>query len=131
MKRLAAWIVLGMAYVGYVFAQQDPATRGQQTFDYWCATCHGTALGEGGRPLPGTASLASKYNGALPPALADRTDLPSVYIKLVVRGGTEGMPSFRKTEVSDSDLENIAAYLTRNAAQTSEASSRSNQGSSK
>jgi hypothetical protein len=35
-------------------------------------------------------------------------------IKTVVRGGLYGMPITRKTEVSDAELEDVVAYLTRN-----------------
>jgi hypothetical protein len=35
-------------------------------------------------------------------------------IKSVVRHGLFGMPITRKTEVSDAELDDIAAYLTRN-----------------
>ena len=43
----------------------------------------------------------------------DRLDLQPIYISTVVRGGLYGMPISRKTEISDADLQNIIAYLTR------------------
>ena len=49
------------------------------------------------------------------PALLDkRTDLTQALIKTYVRNGISIMPIFRKTEISDADLDAIAAYLTRN-----------------
>jgi mono/diheme cytochrome c family protein len=48
-------------------------------------------------------------------ALLDkRTDLTQPLIKTYVRNGLSIMPIFRKTEISDADLDAIAAYLTRN-----------------
>lgn len=90
-------------------AQGATVENGKQVYDYWCATCHGT-----GRGKPGTTALAAKYKGTeRPPVLADRTDLTLPAIRLFVRNGISIMPMFRKTEVSDADLEAIAAYLTR------------------
>lgn len=86
--------------------------NGQQVYDYWCATCHGA-----GRGRPGTIALTAKYKGTdRPGLLADRTDLSPAAIRLFVRNGISIMPMFRKTEVSDADLDAIAAYLTRRRA---------------
>jgi len=46
--------------------------------------------------------------------LEERTDLTAPVIKTFVRHGVLFMPTFRKTEISDADLDAIAAYLTRN-----------------
>jgi len=48
-----------------------------------------------------------------PALLADRTDLAPDYIKLIVRHGVSVMPPFRKTELSDAELDDVVAYLTR------------------
>jgi len=45
--------------------------------------------------------------------LAERTDLAPDYIRHVVRQGVSVMPPFRKTELSDPDLDELVAYLTR------------------
>ena len=84
--------------------------NGRAVFNQWCIHCHGE-MDRG--PLPGTFSLGIKYEGALPALLEERTDLAPDFIRIVVRGGLFGMPITRKTEVSDADLENIIAYLTR------------------
>jgi hypothetical protein len=68
----------------------------------------------GGGALPGTAALAVKYQGKIPPVLEQRTDLTPALIKTVVRHGLYGMPITRKTEISDAELEDVVAYLTRN-----------------
>ena len=65
------------------------------------------------RPLPGTAALAVKYKGKLPAVLEERTDLVPDFIRTVVRGGLFGMPISRKTEISDAELADVVAYLTR------------------
>jgi mono/diheme cytochrome c family protein len=81
---------------------------GYVQFQMACSVCHGTGPGK-----PGTRALAAKYKGATPALLEDRTDLNPAYIKQVVRQGLYVMPFFRKTELSDTDLNAIAAYLTR------------------
>jgi len=93
-------------------AQQE---RGRHVFQYWCATCHGSGPGLNGIPhLPGTFALMAKYQGRLPALLEERTDMPPDLIRTVVRNGVTIMPFFRKTEVSDADLDALVAYLTRN-----------------
>lgn len=82
--------------------------RGWVPFQRDCAVCHGR-----GPAKPGTRALAVKYRGKLPALLARRTDLSAAYIKYVVRHGVNVMPPFRKTELSDRNLDAIAAYLTR------------------
>jgi mono/diheme cytochrome c family protein len=95
-------------------AQSTPGAstqRGNELYQYWCATCHGRGPGQ-----PGTTALAAKYKGALPGLLEERTDLSLQSIRFNVRRGTSIMPFFRKTEISDADLEAIAGYLARTPA---------------
>ena len=66
-----------------------------------------------GQPVPGDTRSAGEYGGKLPGVLDERTDLTPAAIRLFVRRGTSIMPFFRKTEVSDADLDAISAYLTR------------------
>jgi mono/diheme cytochrome c family protein len=99
-------------------AQTDTIEHGKQVFAHWCAPCHGAGRGDDGAPmLPGTHALTLKYRGQKPGLLEERTDLPPELIKAFVRTGVASMPPFRKTEVSDADLEAIAAYLAVTAAQ--------------
>jgi (+)-pinoresinol hydroxylase len=86
---------------------QSQIERGQEVYQKWCYPCHGP-----GTDKPGTVSLQQR--GQKPAVLADRTDLTAPMIKTFVRHGVYFMPIFRKTEVSDADLDAIAAYLTRN-----------------
>jgi mono/diheme cytochrome c family protein len=84
-----------------------PAERGAAVFNNWCGACHS----RGPLNAPGTTSLQNKYQGTLPAALEDRTDLSSQLIELYVRNGIATMPFYRKTEISDADLAALAAYL--------------------
>jgi (+)-pinoresinol hydroxylase len=83
--------------------------RGYVQYQDYCSMCHGTGAGR-----PGTMALQAKYKGAEPALLANRTDLTPELIKTYVRNGVSIMPIFRKTEISDADLDAIEAYLTRN-----------------
>lgn len=106
----AAALVLGFAasiFAGVAMAADAPTLEhGAQVFDKWCMPCHGH-----GDQFPGTVALGTKYQNKLPGALQDRTDLVPDFVKAVVRTGVTVMPFFRKTEVSDADLDALAAYL--------------------
>jgi mono/diheme cytochrome c family protein len=107
MKRLIALTFLALA--GQAFgADEATLQKGEKVFDYWCATCHGPGN------LPGTVALQAKYKGAKPALLSERTDLTPPVTKTFVRKGVSIMPFFRKTEISDADLDALAAYLARN-----------------
>jgi len=43
--------------------------------------------------------------------LEQRTDLTAPVIKAFVRSGTFSMPPFRKTELTDAEIDDLAAYL--------------------
>jgi mono/diheme cytochrome c family protein len=83
--------------------------RGYVQYQNYCSMCHGEGGGK-----PGTLALQAKYKGQLPALLEKRTDLTPQLIKMYVRNGISVMPIFRKTEISDADLDAICAYLTRN-----------------
>ena len=87
------------------------APRGYAEFQRACSVCHGS-----GPAKPGTRALRAKYAGKLPALLEQRTDLTPAYVKYIVRNGVTVMPPFRKTELSDADLDAIAAYLARKPA---------------
>jgi mono/diheme cytochrome c family protein len=73
-----------------------------------CQYCH-TEMG------PGTITLARRV-GKEHALLATRTDLNAEYVKIIVRRGLNTMPAINRVEVSDAELEQIAAYLSRPAA---------------
>lgn len=109
MKRARAGLIaaLCLMFAGEALAAEEAAIqRGHDVFQYWCATCHGAGPGH-----PGTDALAAKYLGEKPALLEERGDLTPDLTRQFVRHGVSIMPFFRKTEMSDADLEAIAAYL--------------------
>jgi len=109
---MVSWVALPR---GAVLAQdraQDRAkiASGKVLYQQWCVSCHGAGPGH-----PGTQALDFRYKGALPAALEDRTNLTPDFVKVVVRNGISVMPFFRKTEISDSELAEIGAYLSRSS----------------
>lgn len=118
MKR-ALEVALAALSFATAASAQDAAriAHGKETFAHYCAPCHGAGRGDDGAPmLPGTHALTLKYRGTKPGLLEERADLPAELIKAFVRGGVASMPPFRKTEVTDADIEAIAAYLADSAA---------------
>jgi mono/diheme cytochrome c family protein len=91
-------------------AQPDTgAQTGQQLFTAKCAPCHADAPAR-----PGTQALTLKYRDSKTPApLEQRTDLTPAYIQAVVRNGLYSMAPLRKTEITDSELADVAAYLSK------------------
>jgi mono/diheme cytochrome c family protein len=87
-------------------AQTAAQARGKDVYDHWCTPCHAAGPGH-----PGTQSLEIKYRGELPPVLEDREDLTPAFVRTMVRSGILMMAPFRKTEVTDAELDDIAAYL--------------------
>jgi mono/diheme cytochrome c family protein len=117
-KLLAA--LIAAAHCGGALGQPPERARqieqGKQVYDHWCLPCHGSGLGlPGFDGLPGTQQLRIKYRGTdISPLLEERTDLVPEFVKVVVRQGVSFMPQFRKTEISDAELDALAAYLVRN-----------------
>ena len=111
MKTAKAIVLFAMCgvFAAQAFAAPDESQveRGHRVYQKWCYPCHGP-----GTDKPGTIALAAR--GVKPAALEERTDLTPEAIKTFVRHGVFFMPTFRKTEISDADLDAIAAYLTRN-----------------
>jgi (+)-pinoresinol hydroxylase len=94
--------------------------RGEEVYQAKCNLCHGrvakdVAPGPGAQ-MSGTQALAAKYGGKKPAVLEDRTDLSADVVKFYVRHGAGIMPFFRKTEVSDAELDAMAAWLARKRA---------------
>src|SRR5262249_15671189 len=102
------FLALGMIGLATVTSAAEPA--GRLVFQKWCAPCHAP-----GPDHPGTTALEVLYNNTRPGALEQRTDLTDAIIRLAVRQGTFSMPFFRKTEISDADLDAITRYLVKPA----------------
>lgn len=97
------WGVLLSAGAAFA-ADQSPAGRGREVYQKWCTPCHGAGLGK-----PATA--AASAHGIKPAVLEQRTDLTAKTIQTAVRDGLSFMPRFRKTEISNADLDALVAYL--------------------
>jgi mono/diheme cytochrome c family protein len=113
-------LLMGMLAVGIPLAgAQEAATvvpgtvaQGKAVFTKTCTPCHGAAHSDMGRAmLPGTDALRIKYKGQLPALLEQRTDLTPEVIRTFVRRGTWSMPPFRKTEISDAEIDAVSAYI--------------------
>ena len=90
-------------------AEPPAPPSGRAVYEKWCAPCH-----DPGVKYPGTHALMAKYQGTKPAVLLERTDLPPEIVKHFVRHGISVMPQFRKTEISDAELDALAAYLSQN-----------------
>jgi len=122
---IALAVLAGMGGAAALAQQAAPAPVRQITradlpggllFQRQCAACHGTGPGADGAPmLPGTAALAAKYRGEQPALLELRTDLPAPVLRLFVRRGSGAMPPFRPSELTNAQIDQIAAYLAATA----------------
>jgi mono/diheme cytochrome c family protein len=112
--RLAVVIALGASLAAFgvtrIVAQERTSDaseiqQGKELFNARCGYCHlagGTGTQMLGRRLGKEKAL-----------LASRTDLTAAYIKKITRVGLNSMPPHTRIEVPDSELDLIAAYLTR------------------
>jgi mono/diheme cytochrome c family protein len=105
MTMRARWVI-GYVLFAALGAHAQQPERGRAVFESWCAACHAP-----GARHPGTQALEALYQGAKPAALEQRTDLTPEVTRAFVRTGVSVMPPFRKTEISDPDLDALAAYL--------------------
>jgi mono/diheme cytochrome c family protein len=83
---------------------------GEALFSNRCGSCH-LAGGMGTNLLTKQQMMAGQ-----PPEkglLTNRTDLTADYVKTVVRQGKVAMPRLSRTEVTDAELDAIAAYLSK------------------
>ena len=108
---LAASALAGLTLVGSVLAEEPsaPYAGGRAVYTKWCAPCH-----DPGVIHPGTNALTVKYRGVKPGVLLEWKDLPPDTVRYLVRHGISVMPQFRKTEISDADLDALAKFLSRN-----------------
>lgn len=83
----------------------DEAASGEAIFEHWCLPCHGA-----GADYPGTMALTQRY-GEARAVLLERGDLTEEYVQAIVRNGFNMMPPLKPTEVTDSELERLAAFV--------------------
>jgi len=116
LARLVIAIALGASLAGFGIAglrAQEKApdasaskvAEGKALFGARCGYCH---LAGG----TGTLMLGRRL-GKDKALLAARTDLSAEYVKKITRVGINSMPPHTRIEVPDSELDLIAAYLTR------------------
>jgi mono/diheme cytochrome c family protein len=84
-------------------------SQGEAVFQKWCAPCHAPGITH-----PGTHALQAKYGGTWKGVITDWHELTADYVRLMVRQGISVMPHFRKTEISDVELDALAKYVTNN-----------------
>jgi mono/diheme cytochrome c family protein len=101
------------AFDAMVETSLDPAV-GEQKYQLFCAGCHDPGDGH-----PGTMKLAL-LKGEDQSVLLERTDLNAEYIRFVVRDGMQEMAPFRPTDINDSELDSLIAFIlsNNNSAQT-------------
>ena len=115
MQRLCA-CSLGFEALFLGMAQAAPPelaqSQGRAVYEKWCAPCH-----DPGIEHPGTHALMAKYAGSPRESgvITEWKDLTAQYVSFMVRHGMSVMPHFRKTEISDSELNALAQYLARNS----------------
>ena len=114
MCALGTWLALsGAAHAAAPSASVSPAPVtpvGEAVYAHWCAPCHAAGPGH-----PGTESLQLKYGGQRPAVLLERTDLSAAAVTAAVRQGVLLMAPFRKTEITDAELQLLAAYVAGNS----------------
>ncbi|HJE03874.1 MAG TPA: cytochrome c [Aliarcobacter thereius] len=103
MKNIKTLILIFIT-TSFLFANEN-LKEGKQLFDKWCISCHG-------ENMPATKALAIVYKGTgISPIIEKRDELNKEFVKYVVRYGRFSMPFFRKVEINDKELENLAEYL--------------------
>ncbi len=84
----------------------DATHPGAEAFRLECAMCH--------RGFSTGVIMLERRLDKDSAILEQRTDLTVDYIRAVVRNGLVNMPAFSKVELTDEELDEIAAFLTRN-----------------
>ena len=101
--------IFTLVFIQSAQADENTMKTGETVFNHWCAPCH-----DPGMEHPGTMALAAKYKGEIEPVLASRTGMTKEFVAQFVREGVSVMPFFRKTEISDTELDALSEYLMRN-----------------
>jgi mono/diheme cytochrome c family protein len=106
---LGAAGIFFLLFASFAAAQDGGHADGMRVYNKWCAPCHAPGIEH-----PGTLALTTKYAGVKSGVLLEWTDLRPEVTRAFVRTGISVMPFFRKTEISDAELDALAAYLSRN-----------------
>jgi cytochrome c5 len=106
MKRLAVVSLLATALSSAAMTAAAADVTGKAVFDHYCSYCHGSSDG------PGTMQL-KRTRGKDQALLTERTNLTADYIEYVVRHGLRAMPPFVPSDLTDTKLKALAAFLVK------------------
>jgi mono/diheme cytochrome c family protein len=105
MPLLVALAACGVKRQEVAVVDTAPKT-GKELYEHWCAACHDPGPGH-----PGTLRMAGDF-GAEHSVLIGKEGLDKETVRFAVRNGFNMMPPFRVTEISDAELELLAAHVT-------------------
>ena len=100
-KKLLQIVCLLSGLITLSLSAQD----GEAIYQANCSHCHDPGMNN-----PGTQQL-TKTRGEENGILIDRDNLVDVYVKTIVRNGLNGMPTFKPTQITESELEALAEFL--------------------
>ena len=99
-------VVLLLVSSGSVAAETRALEGAERTWAFYCEGCHAPGIEE----HPATLRLSYTRGKALA-AIQGREDLTPEYLRHVVRVGFREMVGFRKTEISDAELEELIRFI--------------------
>ena len=103
----AAALMVGVVFLPLSGSADDrDEDAGKALYERWCTPCHSEDP-----HAPGTQRLM-KRSPDVEPVLNRRPGLSAEFVRVFVRGGAGVMPSFRRTEISEDELDQLIAYLT-------------------
>lgn len=106
-KKIVIMSLLFFTSMFMVVCSQAEDKNGKDVYMKWCNGCHMDS------PFaPGTIYLR-KARGDELALILERKDLSADYLNHLVRKGMNGMPLFRRTEISDDELRALIAFLVR------------------
>lgn len=94
----AAVLIGGVAYAAQKLEQPQGERAPDEIYAKTCGYCHGKNVG---------------------PVIRGRA-LPADAIKMIIRKGQNGMPSFRQTEITHSELDTLATWISASKADPKE-----------
>ena len=104
-KMIRKFLILSfLLTVTLVQAEQE---QGEGVYQKWCDGCHMDS------PFaPGTIQLR-QLRGKNLALVLKRIDLKPDFLRHIIRKGMNGMPLFRRTEISNEELEKLIDFLVR------------------
>jgi cytochrome c5 len=99
-------ICVSLLATGVAMPAVGAEMTGKEVFDHYCNYCHGSADGAG------TTQLA-RTRGKDKALLTERRDLSAQYVEYVVRHGLKAMPAFVPSDLTDTRLKALVAFLAK------------------